>query len=50
MAADYSEIVALLGKYFDILHKSDTGLIDQVLLPGAHVYSLADDCDPASLC
>jgi hypothetical protein len=42
MTTDYSEIVTLMGKYFDLLYKGDTGLINQVFLPDAHVYSLVD--------
>lgn len=42
MTNDYSEIVAMLGKYFDLLYKGDTGLINQVFLPNAIVCSIVD--------
>ncbi|GAA0418018.1 nuclear transport factor 2 family protein [Cocleimonas flava] len=43
MSSDYSEIVALLNKYFDMLYKGDVELINQLFLPEAHVYNVVDD-------
>jgi len=42
MTNDYSEIITMLGKYFDLLYKGDTGLINKVFLPSANVYSIVD--------
>lgn len=43
MKNNYSEIVSLLEKYFDLLYKGDVNLIQEVFSKDAHVYSLLDD-------
>jgi 4-oxalocrotonate tautomerase len=42
MSGNYAEIVELIGKYFDLLYNGDTGLIEEVFLPQAHVFSIVD--------
>lgn len=40
---DYSKILKLLNKYFDLLYKGDIDLINQLFLPEAHVYNMTND-------
>lgn len=43
MKTDYSEILELLEKYFDLLYEGDGKLINQLFLPEAHVYNTVDN-------
>ena len=43
MKNDYSAIISVLQKYFDLLYKGDINLIKEVFYEDAHVYSQMGD-------